>query len=117
MSSELPASVRWVRILLYTAGGLTLVIAAAMLILTGVTAYELGYNLMVSLPGIAQILLAAFIRRNGRVIFWSVLALETLIGLYSLLTLGGDGRITQLILPVATLVLLLRPASRAFFLR
>ncbi|MFC4564676.1 hypothetical protein ACFO4E_22690 [Nocardiopsis mangrovi] len=114
---ELPASVRWVRILLYVSGGLTLAVAAAMLVRTGVNAYELGYNAMASLPGVAQILLAAFIRRNGRVIFWSVLALETLIGLYSLLTLGGDGRVTQLILPVATLFLLLRPASRAFFLR
>ncbi|MFC3997716.1 hypothetical protein ACFOVU_17410 [Nocardiopsis sediminis] len=108
---------RWVRILLFIAGGLTLVTAVSMLLITGATAYELGYNAMASLPGIAQLLLAIYIRRSGRVIFWSVLVLESLLGLYSLLTLGADGRITQLILPVATLVLLLRPPARAFFLR
>ncbi|MFC3999477.1 hypothetical protein ACFOVU_26430 [Nocardiopsis sediminis] len=114
---ELPTPVRWVRILLYVSGGLFVVTAVGMLMLTGVTAYELGYNAMASLPGVAQILLAVFIRRNGRVVFWSIVVLETLLALYSLITLGEDGRIPQLILPVATLILLLRPASRAFFLR
>ncbi|MGI5118791.1 hypothetical protein ACQEU5_04490 [Marinactinospora thermotolerans] len=115
--TRLPVPVRWVRALLYVSGGLTLLLAVSMLILTGFSAYELGYNLMASLPGILQILLAVFVRRGGRVVFWSILVLESLLALYSLLTLGGDGRITQLILPVVILVLLLRPASRAFFLR
>ncbi|SKA02194.1 hypothetical protein SAMN02745673_02191 [Marinactinospora thermotolerans DSM 45154] len=115
--TRLPVPVRWVRALLYVSGGLTLLLAVSMLILTGISAYELGYNLMASLPGILQILLAVFVRRGGRVVFWSILVLESLLALYSLLTLGGDGRITQLILPVVILVLLLRPASRAFFLR
>ncbi|WP_067964120.1 hypothetical protein [Nocardiopsis trehalosi] len=113
----LPASVRWLRALLYLSGGLTLLIALSMLMLTGISAYELGYNAMASLPGVAQILLAVFIRRNGRVVFWSILAVEALLCLYALLTLGGDGRWTQLILPAVILVLLLRPTARAFFLR
>jgi hypothetical protein len=115
--TELPASVRWLRALLYVSGGLTLLIAVSMLMLTGVSAYELGYNAVASLPGVVQILLAVFIRRNGRVVFWSILGVEVLIALYALLSLGGDGRLGQLILPVAILVLLLRPRARAFFLR
>ncbi|GAA3975206.1 hypothetical protein [Thermobifida alba] len=49
-------------------------------------------------------------------VFFAILVTEVLFVLYTLLTLAGDGRVTQLVFPVAILVLLSRPSAREFFL-
>ncbi|MDA8371752.1 MAG: hypothetical protein M0026_18060 [Nocardiopsaceae bacterium] len=114
--TKLPKSVKWIRVLLYFSAGLIFAFSLATLVLFGFSAYELGYVLVASLPGVAQFLLALFIRRNGRVVFWSILAVETIFVLYTLITLAEEGRLSQLILPAVVLILLFRPASRRFFL-
>ena len=102
MAKELPRSVAWIRILLFVVAGLPFVFAAALFVLLGGSARDFGYVLVVSLPGM--------------VVFFAILVTEVLFVLYTLLTLAGDGRVTQLVFPVAILVLLSRPSAREFFL-
>lgn len=116
MAKELPRSVAWIRILLFVVAGLPFVFAAALFVLLGGSARDFGYVLVVSLPGMLQALLGLFVPpgRAGGLLRHPLT--EVLFVLYTLLTLAGDGRVTQLVFPVAILVLLSRPSAREFFL-
>lgn len=117
MAAGWPRSVVWIRILLFAIAGLTFVMSAAVFVALGASARDFGYVLGASVPGVLQLLLGLFVRRGGRAVFYGILATQVLFIGYSLLTLGGDGRLSQIILPGVILVLLSRPSARDFFLR
>ncbi|KUP95137.1 hypothetical protein [Thermobifida cellulosilytica] len=116
MAQKLPRSVLWLRILLFVVAGLTFVFSAALFVLLGSSAEAFGHALFTSLPGAVQLLWGLFVPRGGRAVFYGVLLTEVLLVLHTLLTLPGEGRIGQLLFPVAILALLSRPSARNFFL-
>lgn len=114
--SRLPGSVRWLRVLLFAMAGLWFAMAVGTFAMLGADAYALGYLLVESVPGAVFLLLGLFLRKSGRVIFGAVLAVMAVYLVTVLVSVIGEGAFTQLALPVAALVLLLRRSSRAFFL-
>lgn len=117
--SGMPGTVKAVRVLLFVVAGVTILVAAGAFAYAGGGAYAAGRATWVLLPGIASLVLALLIRRRGRVLFWCLVALQVL---YVLLAFGALGRgdprgVTNLLFPIAILVLLLLPVSRAYFRR
>lgn len=68
------------------------------------------------MPGIVFLPLGLFLRTTGRIMFWTVPTPMAVHLLTVLISVAGDGATTQIVLPVAALVLLLRRRSRSFFL-
>lgn len=116
MVKELPRSVQWIRILLFVIAALTFVTAIALFIAADGSAYAFGYVLGLSLPGVVQLVLGLVVPKGGRGVFYAILVTEMLLALVTLVSLVRDGLVTQLIFPVAILVLLSRPSARGFFL-
>lgn len=113
---RLPKAVLWLRVFLFALAVLWFIMALGTFTMLGADAYAFGYLVVEMVPGVVFLLLGLFIRKNGRVMFWSVLAVLVLYLLSVVVSVLGDGSFTQLVLPVIALVLLLRRTSRSFFL-
>jgi hypothetical protein len=113
----LPAPLRPVRVLLYLGAALTALTALGALLAGGLGPANLGQVLWASWPGAVAFVLARRLHRGGPVVFWGVVAVCAFWALGALATLGaGELRgFTQLIVPVAVLVLLLRRQGRDSF--
>lgn len=111
-----PAPVRALRILLYVAAGLTVVVVLLGLLIEPLSGASIGAAVWAVWPGIAAFLLAGRLDRPSRRIYWLVVALGVVYVLLSLAAIGqGSPRgITNLILPTAILILVNRASSRAF---
>ncbi|MFF7360269.1 alpha/beta hydrolase [Streptomyces sp. NPDC008125] len=79
----------------------------------------LGGLLYAALPGIVGFVLSFYARIHGRGVWFGLLAVHVWLVLGSLATLGagdvGVSGLPQLVMPVAVVVLLLRPAARGWF--
>lgn len=113
----MPDSVRTLRVLLYVWTALTLLITVGFLLSQEVTAESLGALVWSAWPGIAAYFIARGIKHGGRKRYWATVVVGAFGVLAALGSIGaGDPRgVTQLILPVAVLVAVTRPAARAFF--
>lgn len=113
----LPAPLRPVRVLLYVGAALTALTALGALLAGGLGPANVGQVLWASWPGAVAFVLARRLHRGGSLVFWGVIAVCTFWALGALATLGGGELrgLTQLIVPVAVLVLLLRRQGRDSF--
>lgn len=113
----LPAPLRPVRALLYAGAALTALALVGALLGGGLGGENLGRAVWATWPGVAAFVLARRLHRGGRVEFWGVLVVCGFWALGALATLGaGQLRgLTQLLIPVAVLVLLLRRDGRDSF--
>ncbi|MFD6531289.1 alpha/beta hydrolase [Streptomyces sp. NPDC060184] len=79
----------------------------------------LGVLLYAALPGIVGFVLSFYARIHGRGVWFGLVAVHVWLVIGSLATLGaGDDGVSglpQLVMPVAVVVLLLRPAARGWF--
>ncbi|GLU47152.1 hypothetical protein [Nocardiopsis ansamitocini] len=115
MKDQLPGPVRWARILMFVIAGLTFALAVVAFIRLGMSAHAFGYVLGASLPGVAQLILGLMVRRRGRILHAAIVTVQVLFIAYTLLTLGSEGVVTQLVLPTTVLVLVLLRSSREYF--
>jgi hypothetical protein len=113
-----PAPLRVLRVVLFAAAGLTVLVVLAFLLSTPLTGEAVGRAIWTVWPGVAAFLLAARLDRPSRRTYWLVVGLGVVYVLLSLATVGnGDPRgITNLALPAAILVLVTRRSSRGFLL-
>ncbi|MEV4007337.1 hypothetical protein [Actinomadura sp. NPDC049753] len=113
----MPNQVRTVRVLMFAAAGLTLVMTLAFFAAVGVTAAAIGAALWFALPGVLSLLLALRVPNGGTGLRRGIIALEIFYILLSLARLGqGDPRgVLNLVLPIVILVLLFRPEAKAYF--
>ncbi|GAA4365936.1 hypothetical protein GCM10023088_11860 [Actinomadura verrucosospora] len=113
----MPNQVRTVRVLMFVAAGLTLVMTLAFFAAVGVTAAAIGAALWFALPGVLSLLLALRVPNGGTGLRRGIIALEIFYILLSLARVGeGDPRgVLNLILPIVILVLLFRPEAKAYF--
>ncbi|WP_327176615.1 alpha/beta hydrolase family protein [Streptomyces sp. NBC_01335] len=79
----------------------------------------LGVLLYAALPGIVGLVLSFYARIHGRGVWFGLVAVHVWLVLGSLATLGagdvGVSGLPQLVMPVAVVVLLFRPAARGWF--
>ena len=115
----LPSSVKVVRVVLFIAAGLTVLIVTAALIVAGAAPRFVGYLIWYAWPGVVGFFVALRIRRPSRVKFWLIIVIAAVYVLESLAAMGqGSPRgITTLIIPVLLLVFVLQKPSRAYFHR
>ena len=113
----LPEPLRPVRALLYVGAALTVLVLLGALLSGGLGAENLGRAIWAGWPGVAAFLLARRLHRGGRLEFWGVVVVCGFWALGALATLGGGELrgLTQLLIPVAVLVLLLRRDARDSF--
>ncbi|GGQ15805.1 hypothetical protein BKA00_006681 [Actinomadura coerulea] len=113
----MPNQVKTVRVLMFVAAGLTLVMTLAFFAAVGVTAAAIGAALWFALPGALSLLLALRVPNGGTGLRRGIIALEVFYILLSLARLGqGDPRgVLNLALPIVILVLLFRPEAKAYF--
>jgi hypothetical protein len=113
-----PAPVRVLRVLLFAAAGLTVLVVLAFLLTTPLTGESVGRAIWTVWPGVVAFLLAARLDRPSRRTYWFVVGLGVVYVLLALAALGnGDPRgLTNLALPIAVLVLVTRRSSRGFLL-
>lgn len=113
----MPNQVRTVRVLMFVAAGLTLVMTLAFFAAVGVTAAAIGAALWFALPGVLSLLLALRVPNGGTGLRRGIIALEIFYILLSLARVGeGDPRgVLNLVLPIVILVLLFRPEAKAYF--
>lgn len=114
---QLPRTILWARVLLFVLAGVWAAMAAGTFLMLGRNAFAFGYAMAELLPAGVFFLLGLLIRRNGPVMFWSILSATVIYLLYALLVVLNGGWATQLVLPAALIVLLLRKSSRRFFLQ
>jgi len=112
----LPGPVRWARILVFVMAGLVFVQTAVQL-LGGVSAAEAGSHLVAAgTSGGAQLVLGLLMHRRG----WPVLAVALLVQVLAvaatLLAAAQAVALTQLLLPVAVIVLVLTRPAREHYL-
>ncbi|MES9603938.1 hypothetical protein [Actinomadura sp. NPDC000929] len=113
----MPNQVRTVRVLMFVAAGLTLVMTLAFFAAVGVTAAAIGAALWFALPGVLSLMLALRVPNGGTGLRRGIIALEIFYILLSLARVGeGDPRgVLNLVLPIVILVLLFRPEAKAYF--
>ncbi len=113
---SLPTSLKTVRTLLYVAVAATGLQAVGVLLIPGPTPEILAALTLVALPGAAALALALRLPRGRRPLFVALLAFQAWLLLTALarIGLGEPQGFLNLVLPVAVLVFLLRPSSRAF---
>ncbi|MFJ1545783.1 hypothetical protein ACIPEK_12420, partial [Streptomyces sp. NPDC088246] len=78
----------------------------------------LGLLLYAALPSVTAFVLSLYLRTGGIWIWRGLLAVHVWLTLGALATLGGDGGgrgVTQLVMPVAVVIMLFRPSSRDWF--
>lgn len=115
MGRPLPPSVKAARVLLFIAAGLygvTIVVANYLYGFNGVTH---AYLVWTCWPGVFALAFALRIRSGGRLLMWSIVVLEVLRVLMSLGELDTGQGFTQMILPVVTMIAVLKRSSRHYF--
>lgn len=112
----LPAPLRAARVLLLLLAAGTAVTVLAYLTAVDLSAPAVGQSLWVCVPAVVGVLVAVRLRRpSAAVLRWGLAACALWLAAAFASMAQGDLRgLTQLLLPTAVLVLLLRPASRAF---
>ncbi|WP_046469652.1 hypothetical protein [Allosalinactinospora lopnorensis] len=113
---ELPRPLKAARWCLFLTAGISLITGIGGLAAAGVSGATLGTMTWVMLPGILCLAFGLRLRKGGRGLFWSIIAVQALVLLLTLGNLaGGDPRaITQSLLPVLILIFVTRPAARAY---
>lgn len=113
----MPDSVRTLRVLLYVWAGVTLLVTIGFLASQAVDGERVGQLVWAIWPGVAAYFVARGIRHGGRNRFrWTiVIAAFGILGALGAIGAGEPRGVTQLILPVAVLIAVLRPSARAFF--
>lgn len=109
--------VRAARILLLLGAGLTLLTALGFLLTVGATSESVGRAIWICVPGAMALVVALRMPRPSRRLRWLAIATCMLWVLGALGSIGkGDPRgVTQLVIPVAVLVLLTRRRARDYF--
>jgi hypothetical protein len=115
----LPSSLVWTRGLLYVGGVISVLANLGYLWSVGWSPEAAGQTVWSVWPGIAALFLARGLAGGGTVRFWLIVVVG---GFWVLMGLGELGRgeprgLTSLAIPIAILVTVTRPASRAFLLR
>ncbi|WP_344971883.1 hypothetical protein [Salinactinospora qingdaonensis] len=107
------------RVLLFVAAGFYGLSVIVGFVVGGFNGAVTAYLLWVCWPGIFALAFGLRLRNGGRILFWAIVALQAVRIVMSLVVLGsGDtSGLTQLILPILTLVFVLRRESRDFFKR
>jgi hypothetical protein len=105
-----------VRVLLYLGAAITVVTTIAAISVLGPSSEVVGALVWASWPGVVAFVIARGLPRGGRRLFWWTVAVCAFWVLGALAALGeADPRgFVQLLLPGAIVILLIRPASRAF---
>ncbi|MGK5557992.1 hypothetical protein ACSNOI_40940 [Actinomadura kijaniata] len=113
----MPKTVKAIRILMFVAAGFSFVATLAFLITVGVTAASLGAALWSVFPGVLSLVLALRIAEGRKGLRRGIIALEIFFILLAFSRLGqGDPRgLTNMVLPIAVLVLLFRSEVKAYF--
>ncbi len=112
-----PGPVKAARVLLLVGAAFTIVTVLAFIATVGPSPESIGQGIWVCVPAVIALVIAPRMGRPSRKTFWWAIAAAGLWVLGALGSLGsGDPRgLTQLVIPVAALVLLTRPSARAFF--
>jgi hypothetical protein len=115
----LPQHLKSLRIVLFVGAGLYAIGAVAGMAIGGLDGSALAYVLWVTWPGIAYLVFALRLPLGGRPLFWSIVALQALLGLMALANLltGTIAGIFQLIIPALSLAFVLRRPAREFLRR
>ncbi|PSK87362.1 hypothetical protein CLV63_13217 [Murinocardiopsis flavida] len=115
MGRQLPSSVKATRVLLFIAAGLyavTIVVANYLYGFNGVTH---AYLVWTCWPGVFAFAFALRIPKGGKLLMWSIVVLEVLRIMMSLGELDTGQGFTQMILPVVTMIAVLKRPSRQYF--
>ncbi|GAA3752983.1 hypothetical protein HDA32_005565 [Spinactinospora alkalitolerans] len=117
MKRQLPTDLKVVRILLFVLAGLSAVgVVAALVLVEAVTDAVVGALLWAVFPGVLSLIFGLRLPRGGPVLFWSIAVLQALNLFLAVGNLSeGVQGITQMLIPILTLVFLLRAPSRRFF--
>lgn len=115
----LPSPVKVVRVVLFVAAGLTVLVVIAALLVAGAAPRFVGSLIWYAWPGIVGFFVAWKIRRPSRVKFWLIIVIAAVYVLESLAEMGqGSPRgVTTLIIPILLLIFVLQKASRTYFHR
>ncbi|MFI6517208.1 hypothetical protein ACIBF1_16760 [Spirillospora sp. NPDC050679] len=113
----MPKTVKTIRILMFVVAGITLVTTVAFMITVGVSAASLGAAVWAAFPGVLSLVLALRIPQGRTGLRRGIIALEIFYILLSFSRLGqGDPRgLTNMVLPIAILVLLFRSEVKEYF--
>jgi hypothetical protein len=117
VAQAMPTPVRAIRVLLFVAGGLTLMAALNAWLLTG-GGYGLGLALVVAAPGVASLAAGRAVGTRPKRWLWrALIVLEVcyLLWQFSRVGAGDPFGLIGLAFPIALLVLLGRPAARRYF--
>jgi hypothetical protein len=112
-----PRPVRAAQILMYVVATLTVVLSVTTFLVLGSSAETFGQLAWFALPGIASLALAVLMPKGGAWLWRAIIALEIVYVVLSLARLAsGDPRgVVNLVVPIAILVLITRPAARSYF--
>jgi len=115
---DMPRAARAARILLFAGAGFTVLVVVEPLLEFQLSAELLGGLLWVAWPGVAAFVIALKMPHGGKRLYWAAIVVCAFWILGALGTLGHGNPlgITQLIIPISTLVLLTRRPSKDFFL-
>lgn len=115
--TSLPTPVKRVRMLLFVTAAITAIVIVGALLVGGFSAEILGALAWIAWPGVLGFVLALKIQKPSRVKFWLIIvaAAALILNAFSLLGEGDPRGITTLILPVLTLVFVLKESSRRYF--
>lgn len=101
---------------MYVLGGLSCVLAISLVIVYGTSGPVLSGAVYQVVPGVASVWLAIYLRAGRKGVWWGAIALQAVWLFFALGRLGnGDpSGLIGLIIPVVTLVLLLRRSARDY---
>jgi hypothetical protein len=117
--TSMPRPVRAARVLLFIGAGITVAMTIGALLMAEFSPELLGYLMWFAWPGVAALVIAVMMPHGRTWLFWATVVVSSFWILAALGALGqGNPRgITQLIIPVSTLVLITRRPAREFFQR
>ena len=113
----MPGSVKLIRVLLYIAAAITVLLAVAVPLVLGATAEVIGQVIWAAWPGVVGFFIARGLHLGGQRRFWLVIVVAGfwLLGALGALGHGNPRGITQLIFPIALLIAVTRRSARDFF--
>ncbi|WP_067476991.1 hypothetical protein [Actinomadura hibisca] len=113
----MPKTVKAVRILMFVVAGITFVTTLAFMITVGVSAASFGAAVWAVFPGVLSLVLALRIPQGSKGLRRGIIALEIFYILLSFSRLGqGDPRgLTNMVLPIAILILVFRSEVKEYF--
>lgn len=113
-STSTPTSIRAAQVLMYVLGGLSIVLAITLVIVYGTGGPVFSAAFVQIVPGIASVWLAIYLRPGRKGVWWGAIGLQAIWLFFAIGRLGnGDASgVIGLIIPVVTLVLLIRRSAR-----